>query len=366
MQKITSIHLNGKAYQIEDEGFNALREYLSLAEAQLKENPDKTEIIADLEQAIGEKCGGFLNAGKDVVTAIEIEQILRDMGPVDGTTSGASSSESLKKEAESSQAPKRLFLIREGAWFAGVCTGLAAYFGIDVTIVRIIFVALTLLTGGAWILVYAALMFLVPYADTTEERAFAHGEPFSAQEVINRAKESYSRVANRPEWAEWKRGMHRHEARKVYETHRHQARMKAHEVRRNVEHHMHSIRWTPFFGILSAFLAIAWIAALLSIVTTGAIFGWMIPSQIPLWLAVILLFLVYHIVTGPMRAAKWHSVDPRYPSYAYDGWTGFADMMGLAFICIGMGFAYTHYPEFQSFVNNIFFHVQEWIQSLGH
>ena len=51
MQKITSIHLNGKAYQLEEAGFENLRTYLTQAEQQLTDNPDKTEIINDLEQA---------------------------------------------------------------------------------------------------------------------------------------------------------------------------------------------------------------------------------------------------------------------------------------------------------------------------
>ena len=45
---------------------------------------------------------------------------------------------------------------------SGVCSGLADYFGIDATIVRIVLIAVTLLTGGTGILLYVAAVLVVP------------------------------------------------------------------------------------------------------------------------------------------------------------------------------------------------------------
>jgi len=45
-----------------------------------------------------------------------------------------------------------------------VCQGLARYFGLNVTALRIFAVLLLLLSGGGVILVYFALMLLFPYA----------------------------------------------------------------------------------------------------------------------------------------------------------------------------------------------------------
>jgi phage shock protein PspC (stress-responsive transcriptional regulator) len=44
----------------------------------------------------------------------------------------------------------------------GVCSGAAAYFGVDPTIVRIVAAVLTVLTSGAGILLYAAAVLIVP------------------------------------------------------------------------------------------------------------------------------------------------------------------------------------------------------------
>jgi phage shock protein PspC (stress-responsive transcriptional regulator) len=199
MQKITSIHLNGKAYQLEEEAYQALRRYLDQAGARLAGNLDMTEIMSDVEQAIGEKCQIFLRAGKDVVTGGEMGQILQAMGPVEENSSAQPPSTSANTTTKKQ---KRLFLLLEGEILAGVCTGLAAYFDTDVVWIRLTFVGLTLITGGGWILLYLALAFIVPYASTVEEKAMAHGEPINTQEIINRARETYDRVAKKHGWKE--------------------------------------------------------------------------------------------------------------------------------------------------------------------
>src|SRR5450631_4562805 len=127
MNTVIIINLNGNAFHLEEPGFQSLRAYLERAQAQLQDNPDKTEIMADLEQAIADKCAHFLRPHKNVLTAAEIDSVLKEMGPVqtDGAASaGASSAEQPHVGTKSSTgaAPKRLYQIREGAMLSGVCT----------------------------------------------------------------------------------------------------------------------------------------------------------------------------------------------------------------------------------------------------
>jgi phage shock protein PspC (stress-responsive transcriptional regulator) len=58
-----------------------------------------------------------------------------------------------------------------GRMAAGVAAGLAAHFGVDVTIVRIGFVVATLLGGGIGILAYLACLLLIP--DEGQDRSIA-------------------------------------------------------------------------------------------------------------------------------------------------------------------------------------------------
>jgi len=61
----------------------------------------------------------------------------------------------------SSNGTKRLYRVREGRVVAGVCAGLAAYFGVDPTLVRLAFVLVTLF-GGLGVLFYLFAWIVIP------------------------------------------------------------------------------------------------------------------------------------------------------------------------------------------------------------
>lgn len=80
-------------------------------------------------------------------------------------------------EPSDTTGPRRLTRARDGRMITGVCSGVAAYFNVDPTLVRIGAAVVTLLTSGAGILLYAAAVLLIP-----EE-----GKDVSiAQELINK------------------------------------------------------------------------------------------------------------------------------------------------------------------------------------
>jgi phage shock protein PspC (stress-responsive transcriptional regulator) len=196
MQKVITINLNGNAYQLDEQGFEALRVYLAHAEAQLIGNPDAPEVLRDLEQSIAEKCLRLLGPGKTVVSTIEIEQILREIGPVDGTAAATSAGPSAAPQT------KRLYQIREGAMLSGVANGLAVYFDVDPTIVRVLFVAAGVIEVSIYdrppmltIGLYVLLMFIVPYAKTSAERTAAQGSsaslPYKLQHAVEKVKAKF-------------------------------------------------------------------------------------------------------------------------------------------------------------------------------
>ena len=57
---------------------------------------------------------------------------------------------------------KRLIRTRSVRMVAGVCSGVAEYAGVDVTVVRVVLAALTVLTGGFFALVYLAAWIVIP------------------------------------------------------------------------------------------------------------------------------------------------------------------------------------------------------------
>lgn len=198
MNKITGINLNGNAYQLEEPGFVTLSKYLAQAKERLSGNPDQQEIMADLEQAIADKFQRFLSAHKSVITEAEVETVIQEMGPVGG--------ENEAQTEPPASGPKRLYRIPKGEMIAGVATGLAAYFDIDVVIVRLIMVVLTIITSGGFIFGYILAWIIIPPARTQEQQAAASGAPFNAEELIARAKTEYAKLdGKRAEWkSQWK------------------------------------------------------------------------------------------------------------------------------------------------------------------
>ncbi|HVS58393.1 MAG TPA: PspC domain-containing protein [Candidatus Saccharimonadales bacterium] len=190
MNKVTAINLGGKPYQLEDKAYEALQAYLKQAEANLAGDPDKEEVMNDFERAVAEKCEQHLSEHKQVVTVKDMQEILEAMGPVEASV------ESDEEPSVTTAAPakRRLYILPNEGMIGGVCAGLGAYFNIDVTVVRIVFVLLAFISAGFWILAYLLLLVIVPAARTPEEIAAAHGETFSAQELLGKAKQKYANL----------------------------------------------------------------------------------------------------------------------------------------------------------------------------
>jgi phage shock protein C len=57
---------------------------------------------------------------------------------------------------------KTLVRSRKGRMVAGICAGAAEYFGVDVTLVRVIVAVVCVITGGAGILAYLVAWAIIP------------------------------------------------------------------------------------------------------------------------------------------------------------------------------------------------------------
>jgi phage shock protein PspC (stress-responsive transcriptional regulator) len=346
MEKVISVNLNGHAYHLEEAGYDLLRAYLESAAQRLHDNPDRAEIVADLEQAIAEKCGPYLGPHKSVVTAAEVKQILNEMGPVrdpeaatDAGEEGGEAKAAAGTTSEPPGAPRRLYQIREGAIISGVCNGLAAYLNIDVTIVRIVFVALTVLTKGFWALVYVAMAIMIPYASTAEERAAAHGMPFNAQELIDRTKRSYRR--QRRHWArQWRRSTRAPSA-------------GAAEASQRPGYPLQIVIGvlTPILALLQAVALVLFVLAIISLVNSGRLFGWAVPEQIPLWAAVLMVVFIYQAIVLPLHAARYTAYGPGLQGgRPQEAWTGLVSLAATAF---GLWLVYQYVPEVREFVRDV-------------
>jgi phage shock protein PspC (stress-responsive transcriptional regulator) len=344
MQKVVAINLNGRAFHVEEPGYDALVAYLNRAGAALADNPDRAEILADLEQAIAEKCERLLGPNKTVIAAAEIDRILAEMGPVDaggaepasaeagGTGSGAGA------EPKTSAAGKRLYQIREGSMISGVCAGIAAYLDVDVTIVRIAFVVAALLTKGAVLLLYGVLMFVIPYADTPEQRAAARGQAFTAKDLIEQAKRNYADIRTNPQWRrQWRR-----QQREWHRTWRHATAPHAWNAQAAYASRVWTGATAPIFGLINAAFALAMIFALFSLATTQTVFGVPLPAGVPLWAGFVVVVGLYQVIAMPFIAAHRAA---SYPSPGLVLWMSpVTNLVWIAAIGYAMWYGYHHVP----------------------
>jgi phage shock protein PspC (stress-responsive transcriptional regulator) len=358
MNKVITVNLNGRAYQVEEQAFEALRAYLDEAARLLADDPDCLEIMADLEQAIGDKGTRYLVAGKNVLGEAEMKRILEEMGPVEageqaaGSPPAASAGGTAGRETSG---PKRLYLVREGAMLAGVCNGLAAYFGMDPTIVRLIFVVLLVLSTGFFAIAYLVLMFVVPTAKTPEERAAARGLPFNAQELVEQAKRHYADMKDSHQ--RW-RDKRRHRKEQAFWRPRERRSYEPPQARPfdrpqpGYGARVAAGLLLPLIGVISAVVTVAFLIALVSLLTAGGIVDWQLPPDVPPWVAIVALVAGYALIAAPLRAVRYASYEALGPRR---GWFVFWDgVLWLALVVLAWWLAATYVPGVGDFIQDLF------------
>jgi phage shock protein PspC (stress-responsive transcriptional regulator) len=361
MNKVTTIHLNGNAYQLEESAYEALRNYLDNADRRLEGNPDKLEIIADIERAIADKFRALLGPHKTVVVSAEVETILAAMGPVQDPSAGSAEAPGGVEGASGSpggraggsgHAPgggataRRLYKIKDGRMIGGVCNGLAAYLNIDVSIVRVLF-AFLVFCWGFGLLLYLLMLILIPAAVTPAEMAAATGgSPSTAEEFIRRAKEGYyegmKSFKDKQAHREWKRKF----------------RSEMREWKRNFRREMSDPsnrwghRWVVYnrtHGVCRLLIAIVGIYAIYSLITQGSVFGVHLLPGMPLWLGILCVILLWKVACGLAHAFEG---DLSYgPSSGGCGalWS-LLSWLGIVFLIFWLGSH--HEPRFQGAIHD--------------
>jgi phage shock protein PspC (stress-responsive transcriptional regulator) len=370
MHKVIVINLNGNAYQVDEVGYDAVRGYLDRAAAQLRANPDLAEIMADLEQAIAEKCQRYIGPHKTVVSAVEMAQILAEMGPVEGASDdrsqhpreaaatdaapdGATPAPGAPGATGDTGAPKRLYLIHDGAMFAGVCNGIAAYLHVDVTLVRIVFVVLALITKGFAFVAYLIMMVVIPYASTSEEHAAAKGLPFNAQEVVDwKRRWKGERRRWRQQFKQQQRAWRRAWPQTSW----------APPIAQHASYSARVIAGTmiPILGLVQFAMLFVLVVAIVSLARNGAVFGWALPPDVPLWVGIVGVWILYWMITAPVRAGR-HAA---YQTVA--GWhAGWAGMLEMVFLLLFLWLAYTYVPPFRDLMNGLLAIFRDLIRTNG-
>lgn len=180
MNEVTKIHLGRQAFTISVAAHKALRDYL---DAIAKQVGDK-DVVEEVEMRMAELLAERGVSGDKVVLVKDVDYLKEQLGnPKDFKEN--------PEDAAANPEPgaKRLFRDTDNAMLAGVASGLSKYFGLDVLLIRILFV-LSVFIWGWGILLYLLLWLLVPEAKTSSERLQMAGKSVtvdSLKEVVDRA-----------------------------------------------------------------------------------------------------------------------------------------------------------------------------------
>ncbi len=191
MKKTLTVNLNNIVFHIDDDAFEMLQIYLADVERYLSED-EKREVMADIEARIAELFTERLQKNKNVINLDDVQEIINVLGKP-SQFAGAEDEEDKTETPKSDRKKSRHFYRDpENAILGGVASGISAYFGWDVTWVRIALVILTLISAGNMVLVYLLVWIVAPRATTASQRLEMQGEDVTVDSI----KEEIKNVKN--------------------------------------------------------------------------------------------------------------------------------------------------------------------------
>lgn len=172
MKKTCDAAIGGKAFIIDEDAYARLKSYLDTFRSRLS-GSQGDEVMNELESRIAELLQANLGSGQQTVSISLIERITAQLGMPDGKPEN----ENINQEqftTTTMNPSKKLYLDVDDRKIAGVCSGLAAYFDIDVTLIRILFLA-TLIVGGFGLWLYLIIWIVAPKAMTPAQKCELRG-----------------------------------------------------------------------------------------------------------------------------------------------------------------------------------------------
>lgn len=189
MKLTVNINLGGYAFNVDEDAYERLRQYLKTIEKEFSGETSSAEIISDIEGRVAELFKMRLNTYKQVINMKDIEEVMDTLG----SPELISGSEPAGSEPRTASSSRRIYRDPDGRIFGGVCSGLAAYLNMDALVMRIIF-AILILAGGFGILIYLLLWIVLPEARTTAQKLEMRGDPVNIENIKESVKREFDTV----------------------------------------------------------------------------------------------------------------------------------------------------------------------------
>lgn len=187
MKKTINAGIGGKSFIMDEDAYERLKSYLETFRKRL--DPQQgNEIMDEIENRIAELLSGEMIAPGQTVSLSKINRITSQLGMPDGKPEFEDNNMNQEIKSDIMEEKKmnpvhKLYLDQDEKKIAGVCSGLAAYFDIDVTVVRILMliVAVVGVSCGFWI--YLIIWIVAPKALTPAQKCELRGWETTAENL---------------------------------------------------------------------------------------------------------------------------------------------------------------------------------------
>ena len=190
MKKTTTVNINGIVFHIDEDAFQRLDAYLKKLQQHFKKEEGCDEIMSGIESRLSEVFREKKKGSDRVVSMEDVRDAIAQLGEP-SEISGEEESQGKTGSSYSSTtepAPKRLFRDPDNKYIGGVCGGLGAYFQIDPTWIRVIFL-LTIFAYSFGLILYIILWIVIPKARTTADRLAMRGEKINLSNIEKSIRE---------------------------------------------------------------------------------------------------------------------------------------------------------------------------------
>lgn len=209
MKKTLTVNLGGTVFNIDDDAYRLLDNYLCNLKAHFSKEEGAEEIVDDIERRISELLAEKLAAGQQVITISDVEEVIARVGKPEemdqegqaaeanaGQAQGGASAQTAGQGASTQGAAhRRLFRNPDDKILGGVISGIAAYFCWDVTLLRLLLLVILICGYGTLIPVYIICWFLIPEARTAAEKLSMRGEPITVENIGKTVTDGFEKVA---------------------------------------------------------------------------------------------------------------------------------------------------------------------------
>jgi len=192
MKKTIRINISGLIFNIDEDAYEKLQQYLSSITKKFLNTEEGNEIIADVEARIAELFHERIGDRKEVVNLPDVEHVIEIMGmPED--FEDEEDEETSYTEPQSKRADRRIYRDPENRVLSGLASGIGAYFGVDPVVIRVIFVLMALFYGTS-ILIYILLWIIIPEAKTRSQKLEMRGQDINLSNIETSIKKEFNNV----------------------------------------------------------------------------------------------------------------------------------------------------------------------------